>query len=503
MPLTLPTAQIASKLFASHGAWLPITGLLLLGACSTTPPAPDAKAVLQRASLALGADTVHTLRFDGRGSGGTFGQAWQPGVAWPGLSYSTLTRWADYDNTAFREDFGRSRSEPTGGGATPLMGQGDAKASGSAREAWAWNGQGDTASAAPVALDARLHELWTTPHGVLKAAQRWGAVAATATDAGQTFTTLAVTVPGRLSATAWIDAQDRVVRIDSVMPHPVLGDTPVTSRFSDYRAVSGIAFPYRMRQTQGQWEVLDLTVTDVQVNPPVSIEVPAAVRGFAERVTRDMVAPGVWFLAGGSHNSVAIETDGQIVLVEAPLYDGRSQAVMTAANQLVPGKAVRTVINSHHHFDHAGGLRAAAASGAALVTSALAKPYFEKVFANPNGIAPDALARSGRSALNIIGVDGHLALNDGTRRIEVYEMQGSVHAVGFLMVYLPNERLLIEADAYTPGPPGSAPPPVVNANNQNLVSNIERLGLAVDRILPLHGRVVPMGELLAQIGRKP
>jgi glyoxylase-like metal-dependent hydrolase (beta-lactamase superfamily II) len=408
----------------------------------------------------------------------------------------------DYDQTAFREEFGRSRGEPTGGGATPLMGQGEARAVGFARDTLAWNGSGETASAAPVALDARLHDLWTTPHGVLIAAQRWGARAGTASDGGQAFTTLSVTVPGRLEATAWIDAQGRVDRIASVMPHPVLGDTPVLTRFSDYRPVAGSAlqFPMRIRQTQGNFDVLDLQVAEVQVNPAVTIEAPPQVRAFRETVAVQVVAPGVWFLGGGSHNSVAIETASQIVLVESPLYDGRAQAVLQAANMLVPGKTVQTVVNSHHHFDHAGGLRAAAADGAVLVTSAMAAPYFERVFANPNRVQPDRLAASGRTP-KFIGVAGRQVLADGPRRIEVHELQGSVHAQGFLAVYLPAEKLLIEADAYTPGPPNSPPPPVVNDNQRNLVDNIERLGLQVDRILPLHGRVVPMKELLAQIGR--
>ena len=33
--------------------------------------------------------------------------------------------------------------------------------------------------------------------------------------------------------------------------------------------------------------------------------------------------------------------------------------------------------------------------------------------------------------------------------------------------------------------------------------NIERLKLPVDRLLPLHGRIVPLAELYAAIGRKP
>ena len=74
------------------------------------------------------------------------------------------------------------------------------------------------------------------------------------------------------------------------------------------------------------------------------------------------------------------------------------------------------------------------------------------------------------------------------------------------MVYLPNEKLLIEADAFTPGPANAAPPSSPsppNPNSVNLVENIERLKLSVDRILPLHGRVVPASELYVQIGRKP
>jgi hypothetical protein len=71
------------------------------------------------------------------------------------------------------------------------------------------------------------------------------------------------------------------------------------------------------------------------------------------------------------------------------------------------------------------------------------------------------------------------------------------------MVYLPKEKLLIQADAYTPGPPNSPVPAQPNANNVNLIENIERLNLAVDTILPLHGRVVPVAELYTTAGAAP
>ena len=71
----------------------------------------------------------------------------------------------------------------------------------------------------------------------------------------------------------------------------------------------------------------------------------------------------------------------------------------------------------------------------------------------------------------------------------------SVHNDTFLMVYLPKEKLLIEADDYTPLPPNAPPPATPNPLNVNLIENIERLKLAVDKILPLHGRVAQTSEL--------
>jgi hypothetical protein len=44
---------------------------------------------------------------------------------------------------------------------------------------------------------------------------------------------------------------------------------------------------------------------------------------------------------------------------------------------------------------------------------------------------------------------------------------------------------------------------VPNANHLNLVQNLDRLGLAPQRIVPLHGRVVPAADLYALVGRKP
>lgn len=86
--------------------------------------------------------------------------------------------------------------------------------------------------------------------------------------------------------------------------------------------------------------------------------------------------------------------------------------------------------------------------------------------------------------------------------VEVYDIEGSVHARGFMMVYLPNEKILVEADACMPGAPNTPAPAVANALNMNLVQNIERQKLNVEKILPLHGRRVQVAELYTAVGKK-
>jgi len=474
--------------------FLPLAMATLLAACASQTQ--DAAAVLRQADQAMGGAGLKTLRYAGSGTGATFGQAYVPETPWPRITLPSYARWIDYDNAALREDSVRIRAEPNGGGGLPPMGFGEQRVSAWVRVNQAWNMTGPAPAAAPVAMEGRVHDLWTTPHGVVKAALRNNATVRS--EGGVSVVSFAQ--PGLYRATAWIGSDGLVQRVDSVMPHPVSGDTPVSTVYSGWRDWGGVKFPARITQSAGGHPVLDLNITEVQANAPFASEVPALVAQFAERVESSQVAEGVWHLAGGSHNSVLVEFADHLMLIESPLYDGRANAVMAEAKRLVPGKPLRYVVNSHHHFDHSGGLRAAAATGATLVVSEPARAWFEQTFATPNAVRPDALQQSGRRA-SFLGVNGARSFSDATRTVQVHFIQGNPHAQGFMMAWLPKERLLVQADAYTPAAPNSPPPARPNPLHVNLVENIERQGFNVDRILPLHGRVVPYAELRTVAGR--
>jgi glyoxylase-like metal-dependent hydrolase (beta-lactamase superfamily II) len=468
----------------------------LVTGCAT--PDIDGQAVIVRADQAMGGANLKSLRYSADGIGYTFGQAFVPGMPWPKITVHAMARSINYDSASMRDEITLSRAEPRGGGGYPLQGQqrNDQYVSGEL----AWNQAATGPQPGPRFVTDRVHQLWITPHGVLKAAQRNRAVAQMRTEAGASVTALKFRAPGRFDAVAIVGADGLVQRVESRAPDAVLGEVDVITRYSEYRDFGGIKFPTRIHQSMAGSLVLDLTVRDVQPNAPVDIAPPDAVRNAAERVTTEKLADGVWHVAGGSHNSVAIEMRDHLVLVEAPLNDGRSTPVMNAVKALAPGKPIRYVVNSHSHFDHSGGLRAAVAEGATIVTQAANVPYFERAFATANNIAPDRLTQSGRRA-TFLAVNDKATLSDGARTVDIHRITDSVHNDSFLLVHLPQEKILIEADAYTPLAPNAPPPATPNANNVNLIANIERLKLQVDRIAPLHGRVVPLAELYTTASR--
>jgi glyoxylase-like metal-dependent hydrolase (beta-lactamase superfamily II) len=460
----------------------------------------DAGPWLDRAADKMGVNELRTLQYSTDGVGYTFGQAYTPASPWPKINVHGATRNINYETASMREQIEISRAEPLGGGAYPQSAhqKNDVFVGGD----HAWNVNGTTVTPFAYFASARIHQLWVTPHGIIDAARSNDALPGFERGSGKRQKTVSFVQPGALAAKLYLDDDYRVAKVESRFPDNLLGETSVVTEYTGYQDFAGIEFPTRIVQTQDGFPLYDLTVRDVQPNAPAEILVPEAVVNFQESVVSTEVATGVWFLTGGSHNSVVIEMSDHVILVEAPLTDQRALPVIARVRELVPGKPLKYVINSHAHFDHAGGLRAAVAAGAIVVTQAGNKAYYERAFATPNTIKPDELARSGKVAV-VEGVQDALVLSDNTRRVELHRLVGSNHSDSMLMVYLPAEKLLIEADLFTPGSNPNAPTPaVLDPEKVVLANNIERLGLSIERILPLHGRLATMLELLTAVGRQ-
>lgn len=468
---------------------------LLLCLLPFSAPAQDGRAALEGVAGALGATNLKSIEYAGSGTWYGVGQSAQPGAPWPRFNAKSYTRSVDYESASLREQLVRTQAEnpPRGGMNQPVRGE--------LRQTFvvsgdlAWNVVGDNLVAAPIALADRTFQLWATPHGIVKAA-----LAGKGSMQGRTIT---VAVPGRFKADALVNEQNLVERVVGTVPHAVLGDISIAVAYADYKDFGGVKFPTKIRQTAGGQPSLDISVTDVQPNAAVDIAVPDVVRRNVApyaRVVSEMVADGVWFVAGGSHNSALIEMKDYAIVVEGPLNEDRAFAVIGEARKLVPTKPIRYVVASHHHFDHSGGLRAFASVNVTVITHESGRAFMERVLAAPATINPDRLAKSGRVG-SVEGVRSKRMLTDGTRTVEIHHIAGNLHADDLLMVYLPKEKLLVEADVYTPLAPNVTPPMPPSPFTTGFADQLGKLGLTVDRILPLHGRVVPLAELNKTIGK--
>jgi glyoxylase-like metal-dependent hydrolase (beta-lactamase superfamily II) len=169
---------------------------------------------------------------------------------------------------------------------------------------------------------------------------------------------------------------------------------------------------------------------------------------------------------------------------------------------VAPGKPVKTVIASHVHFDHSGGLRSFVDLGATIVTNELDKPYLEKAWAAPRELNPDKLAVSKKPAVFRTYKD-ELTLGEGDGVIKIYRLAGSGHSDDLALIYLPKSKIVVEADAYSPLAADAPLPKSVSPYALNLLENIEKLNLDVEKIAGLHGaRVANLDDLKAFVGQK-
>jgi len=455
----------------------------------------SAAGVIAAASKAMGADSLRTIEYSGNGYDFVLGQAYNPSSPWPRFVNPAYKRAIDFQVPSSRVERVRIQGEnpPRGGGQQPIRGE---------------QPQTQTIVVGAATPWAQQLEIWMTPYGFLKAAAMNNASMQARTIGGQKYSVVTFTGQNKAKVNGYINSQNMVERVETWIDDAFFGDLQFEAVYSDYKDFGGVKFPTRIVQNQGGYPIFDLRISDVKPNAPVTIQAAQGGGGGGAAAAADAptekLADGVYLVSGG-YAALVVDFKPYIVVIEGGQSEERSDAVIAAAKKLIPKKPIRYVINTHHHIDHSRGLRRYVAEGATIVTHRINAPYFERVFAAPKTLNPDALSKAKKEP-TFETLTTKKVMTDGNHVIELHHMSGNGHNEGLILAYLPKQKLLVEADAYNPSAQPNAPAPLpVSPYTDNLVTTIERLKLDVETIVPIHlpadGRKVTRAELMRMAGR--
>ena len=444
------------------------------------------------AADAMGAASLNSIQYSGSGTNYAFGQAYTPGGPWPRFEVKTYAAAVDYQTPSMRVEMVRAQGEhpPRGGGAQPFATDQRTVQVVSRTSAWAEGGAQPTPNLG--AVSDRLRQIWLTPHGVIKAALASGAPAE-----GNVFT---LKVENR-DVKVTLSQDNLVESVEYLIGNSVVGDVPVVVTYSDYAQFGDIRFPKHIVEKQDGFDTLDITITDVQPNAAVSLPVPPNVASATAppavpMATIDKVGDGLWSVNSAGTRSLAVEFADHIVMLEGPTSNVRSKVANDLVRQTVPNKPIRYVVNTHAHYDHAGGLREYVAEGITVITHESNKAFLEKAWARPWTIDPDVQPTSSTPMIETVA--DKKVLSDRTRTVELYFLANHGHHTGQLIAYLPKERILMYGDGYNPPAGDEIRTPERGPEfAAQLVQKVQELKLNPDRIAPVHGRVVPYKNLLA------
>jgi hypothetical protein len=323
---------------------------MLVLSLSLPAAAQDAATVIGNASKAMGADNLKTIQYSGPASDFAFGQAFTPSQPWPVFKNKTYTRTVDFEAPAYRIDRVPEPIDPQrrGGGLPPAQTQ---TVIFNANTPW------------PQQL-----EIWMTPSGFLRAATTNNATVKSQTMGGKKYNVVTFTGKNNAKVNGFINDQNMVEKVETLIDNPMLGDTPFEMSYTDYKDFGGVKFPTRIVQKQGGFRPRP-DGHRCESNAPSEIQPPQGRGGAGARAAQP---PATTSETGGRRHLILP------AMQRSPSTSGlsssskgrraaRATAIIDEAKKLIPNKPIRYVVNTHAHFDHSR-TSTFVAEGATIIT---------------------------------------------------------------------------------------------------------------------------------------
>jgi len=460
--------------------------------------ADDAKAVIDAASKAMGTVGMSSITYSGVAAQGNFGQSRTISFGLASTSIRNYTRTIDFSKPVSHA-IGEATPPAARGGPPPQPGPYDQTIP--ADSPW-----------------VQQYSIWVTPWGFLVGAAANNATLRSKKLGDITYKTLTWSPAQKAPSgqpykiVGYIGPQNLVDRVETWVEHPIFGDMHVEIAYDNYRDFGGVRGPTKIAQRQVGMETFVMSIGSATANPPNLAQLmtaPAPGRAGGPATGRaggappapataasEKLADGVYRITGG-YVSLAVEFKDYVVVLEGGQNEARGLAVIAETKKLFPAKRIKYVVNTHPHFDHAGGLPPFVAEGITILEDDNSKFFMEASLGSPRTLVGDTLGKSKKKP-KVEGVVEKMVLQDETRTLELHHVKDLEHSDAMLIAYLPKEKILFTADFNIPAPGQPVSPSIAT-----LVANIDRLHLDFERYVTVHApnpdRPLTRADLMALV----
>jgi len=301
------------------------------------------------------------------------------------------------------------------------------------------------------------------------------------------------------------EASGQLSKYETVVTNSYSGDSLVETRFTGQRKVGNNILPAARVSVLNGDVVNDFRYADVAFNTelrPDFFKVPEGFRAvtFPTPAPVTKHAEKVYTTSAGGYNVLFVEFNDYIFVMETPGNERTSLQAIEQIRKTIPNKPIKYVAVTHHHDDHAGGIRTYMAEGATLIVAPGEQAFFKKVSTARFKAEPDALTRNPREPVFEPLQNGKRVLTDGTTTVELYDIGAGPHTQEMLVAYFPQHKLIYQGDLLNR--PGNGDPAIANDTTVHFLNWIDSKKLAVDATIPVHGPLTTMAEFRKAVAEK-
>ena len=296
------------------------------------------------------------------------------------------------------------------------------------------------------------------------------------------------------------DKTNLLSKYEQMITDVFAGDAVLETIFTGYRTENNQPIPMGRitkvadeltEELRFEQFALNTALTDDKFKAPADFKAVAFPQQQASPLTK--ISDNVYTVTAGGYNVLFVAFKDYVFVMETPGSDQVSRQAIEQIKKTFPNKPIKYVAVTHHHDDHAGGIRTYIAEGATLIAAPGEKTFFEKVVKAKFTIDPDALTRNPQPLKMETIEGGKRVLTDGATTVEIYDIGSGPHTEEMLVAYLPKEKIIFQGDLLNR--PSNGDPAIANDTTAHFLKWLDAKKLAVDRIAGVHGPDSTMEEL--------